>query len=187
MPVEGSSVPWTAIAALGVSIISLARTAIIDRRAKAERKASAFDADYGNAVRDGLRSFEKSLGTLRAFALPSGRDADASRTEMKEMRISWIAAADDLTRLLGEVDQAVDLQSPWWQDAFSQHAQDAEAILSDIDAHSNHSADQLIAIATAAKATYDGGLADIRVRLVEQRKFYTEIKFVDLVKSIWRL
>jgi len=123
---------WPAIVAIIISIGTFIKSLFTDAKANRNQKATAFEANYGNAVRDALREFEKNIKELRSFTLKPAHSVDLLKEEIKPLKEKWIGAADDLLIVLAEVDSCVELVDPKWNTSFSYFASRAERGIEEI-------------------------------------------------------
>jgi len=176
IPADPSPPNWTAIAAIFISIFTLLKSFWTDSRTKGSQEATAFEAHYGSAVRDGLRAFEKKINTLRSFSLRPAKPIADLKLELNEMQYDWIGAADELSIVLGEIDGAIDLVESGWKACFDRYAENAETILQSISHVSVDNDIKFMAKAEGAMHEYRNGITEIRRRLQIQRDSYSSVK-----------
>lgn len=167
---------WTAIAAIVISIITFFKSLFTDAKATNNQKATSFEANYGNAVRDALRDFEKNIKELRSFTLKPARPIDKLKEEIEPLKEKWIGAADDLLIVLEEVDSCVDLVQPKWNAAFSHFASRAELGIEAITGPEIDTEEKIVSKAKSIYSNYQSGILDIRVKLQKQREHYSNSK-----------
>jgi hypothetical protein len=167
---------WTAIVAIVLSIFTLLKSLWTDFRTKGSQKAAAFETQYGSAVRDELRIFEKKIRTLRSFALRPAKGIAELKTEIGDVQHEWIAAADDLSTVLAEIDTAIDLIETGWKACFENFATRAETTLQSISHASVDNELKFMAKAEKAMDEYRNGVAEVRRRLQKQRDSYSNVK-----------
>jgi hypothetical protein len=176
IPADPSPPNWTAIVAIFISIIALLKSFWTDSRTNNSQKAAAFEVQYGSAVRDGLRAFEKKISTLRSFSLRPAKPIEDLKSEINEIQYDWIGAADELSIVLGEIDGAIDLVEPGWKACFDRYAASAETTLQSISHVSVDTDIKFMAKAEGAMDEYRNGITEIRKRLQKQRDSYSSVK-----------
>jgi hypothetical protein len=174
--IEPPSPPnWVAIAALVLSILTLFKTLYGDWRAWRTKRGTRFETDYGTPIRTGLRTYEETLFTLRAFIVPSGKDIDALKVEVEPERAKWIEGADKVIRLLREADDSGSLLHHGWSTRFEHHAQNAEDAFLEMTEDAIVNADDLRKIAQKAQDDLNVAIIEVRTALREEALSYERL------------
>lgn len=103
------------------------------RREKAKDVKSSqskrFETDFGEPIRDELRTFLKAIRTLRVFTLPAGTAPDQRIAELTDCRADWDKAAADVEALLREADDSPFVTADYWGETWQDNITQAETAL----------------------------------------------------------
>lgn len=163
---------WVAIVALILSVLTLLKTLYGDWRAWRTKKTTRFETDYGTPIRTGLRAYEETLFTLRAFIVPTGKDIASLKAEVEPERAKWIEGADKVTRLLREADDSGSLMHVGWAARFEHHARVAEDAFLEMTEATVATADDLRRLADSAQNDLKVAIIEVRTSLREEAASY---------------
>ncbi|WP_374593008.1 hypothetical protein [Sphingosinicella sp.] len=167
---------WAVIVALAISIISLIKSFLTDRKSTNSKRGVAFEANYGTPIRHALRNLEKSISGLRQFSFPNPKDIPSLKRELEVMRTEWESAAQEVSFLLEEVDSNKCLVNGPWLKVFEVESRNAEIVIQSV---SDIAVDTPTALQQKTRLAFDSyrnGIKKIRSLLDEQCASYDQLR-----------
>ena len=163
---------WAAIAALAISIFTLLKTLYGDLRASKAKRLAKFETDFGTPIRIGLRDYEKTVKTIRVFALASNKTTDELKVEIEKYRTTWIDGAYDVSRLLAEADSSDWLETGNWSRSWTEKTDVAEELMINMTEAANLSPQVISDYAKRALTEVETAIAEARRSLRDEAARY---------------
>ena len=163
---------WAAIAALGISIFTFLKTLYGDLRASKAKLLAKFETDFGTPIRTGLRDYEKTIKTIRVFALASNKTTDELKVEIEKYRTTWIDGAYDVSRLLAEADSSDGLGTGSWSRSWTEKTDVAEELMINMTDASNLTPEVISGFAKRALTEVETAIAEARRSLRDEAARY---------------